>query len=80
MALMPGAIIRARKSGKRQYRNPIFNIAARGTFKASWSAPIPAGHQMQVVVSVIANGGVNPANNQAAGLFAAASANAPARR
>jgi len=59
----------------------VFNIAAHGIFQASWSTPIPAGQHMQVVVSVNANGDVNPANNQATVAFAGAPANSqPARR
>ena len=47
----------------------IFGIAGGGTFQASWTAPIPTARQMQVVVLVIANTDVNPANNQASLLF-----------
>jgi hypothetical protein len=42
-----------------------FNVPAHGSFLASWSTTVPAGRQIQVVVSVAANGDVNPANKQA---------------
>jgi len=53
----------------------LFNIAGHGIFQASWSTSIPAGQHMQVVVFVIANGDVNPANNQATVAFVVAPAN-----
>jgi hypothetical protein len=43
-----------------------FNVSAGGTFLASWSTTVPASGQIQIVVSVAANGDVNPANKQAA--------------
>lgn len=43
-----------------------FNVPAHGTFLASWSTTIPASRQIQIVVSVTANGDVNTANKQAA--------------
>jgi len=42
-----------------------FNIPGRGTFQASWSTVVPQGRQFGVVAVVVANGDVNPANNQA---------------
>jgi len=42
-----------------------FSIAGHGAFLASWSTTMPVGRQMQVVVTAIANGDVNPANNRA---------------
>jgi hypothetical protein len=42
----------------------VFNIAAYGNFQVSWSAPVPSGKQVQLVLSVIASGDVNSANNQ----------------
>ncbi len=53
-----------------------FNIAGRGTFQASWSTAIPMGQQMQLVVSVTANG----VNNQGTVSFAVPRQNAPLKR
>jgi len=47
----------------------VFNLAARGTFQASWSTVVPQGRQFGVVVVVAANGDVNTANNQAGVAF-----------
>jgi hypothetical protein len=47
----------------------IFSIPGRGAFHATWTAMIPAGQRMQLVVSVNANGDLNPANNQATVFF-----------
>jgi hypothetical protein len=47
-------------------RPSVFNIAAGGSFQASWTAPMPAGRSVQLGVQVMANGDINPANNQAA--------------
>jgi hypothetical protein len=58
----------------------VFNIAGHGIFQASWSTPIPAGQQMQIVVYVTAKGDGNPANNQAALAFNVFAANPPPRR
>jgi hypothetical protein len=41
------------------------SIGAGGSFVASWTAPMPAAQNVQLGVQVIANGDVNPANNQA---------------
>jgi hypothetical protein len=46
-------------------RPSVFNIAAGGSFLASWTTPIPAGQSVQLAVQVTANGDTNPANNQA---------------
>ena len=53
-----------------------FNITGRGTFQASWSTAIPMGQQMQLVVSVTANG----VNNQGTVSFAVPRQNAPLKR
>jgi hypothetical protein len=42
-----------------------FNVAARGSFLASWSTTIPPSPQIQIMVSVAAIGDRNPANKQA---------------
>jgi hypothetical protein len=47
----------------------IFSIPGRGAFQATWTAMIPAGQKMQLVVFVNANGDLNPANNQATVFF-----------
>jgi hypothetical protein len=47
----------------------IFSIPGRGAFQATWTAVIPTGQKMQLVVSVNANGDLNPANNQATVFF-----------
>jgi hypothetical protein len=47
----------------------IFSIPGRGAFRATWTALIPAGQKMQLVISVNANGDLNPANNQATVFF-----------
>jgi len=47
----------------------IFSIPGRGAFQATWTAMIPAGQKMQLVVLVNANGDLNPANNQATVFF-----------
>jgi hypothetical protein len=47
----------------------IFSIPGRGAFQATWTAMIPAGQKMQLVVFVNANGDMNPANNQATVFF-----------
>jgi hypothetical protein len=47
----------------------IFSIPGRGAFQASWTAMIPAGQKMQLVVFGNANGDLNPANNQATVFF-----------
>jgi hypothetical protein len=41
------------------------SIAARGSFVASWTAPMPAAQNVQLGVQVMANGDANSANNQA---------------
>jgi len=41
------------------------SIAARGSYVATWSAPMPAAQNVQLGVQVMANGDANPANNQA---------------
>jgi len=46
------------------------SIAGRGTYMASWSTVLPMGQQVQIVVTVAANGDVNPANNRAVLSFA----------
>ena len=43
----------------------MFNVAPRGIFQARWSVPIPAAANLQVVVTVSANGDANPMNNRA---------------
>ena len=42
-----------------------FDIAAHGTFEATWTTPMPAGRQMRLVVTTSSNGDVNPRNNEA---------------
>jgi hypothetical protein len=46
-------------------RPTLFNIAGGGSFVASWTASMPAAQNVQLGVQVMANGDVNPANNQA---------------
>lgn len=43
-----------------------FNVPVRGTFLASWSTRIPPSQQIQIVVSVAANGDLYLATKQAA--------------
>jgi len=46
-------------------RPSVFNVAAGGSFQASWTAPMPVGQSVQLAVQVVANGDINPGNNQA---------------
>jgi nuclear pore complex protein Nup62 len=42
-----------------------FNVPGHGIFQAKWSASIPAARNLQLVVTVMANGDANPMNNRA---------------
>ena len=57
----------------------MFNVGAHGVFQARWTAPLPAAANLQLVVTVVANGDVSLANNQAIVpiAFAPAPVNAP---
>jgi hypothetical protein len=41
-----------------------FGLAGHAAYQASWSAVIPAGSGLQLVVTITANGDTNPVNNQ----------------
>jgi hypothetical protein len=55
----------------------MFNVVAHGVFQAKWTAPLPAAANLQLVVTVVANGDVNLANNQA--IFPIAFTSAPVK-
>lgn len=59
----------------------VFNVAPHGVYQARWSTGIPTAASVQVMISVMANGDANPANNQAAAPFAvvASPAKAPSK-
>jgi hypothetical protein len=67
-------------NGQRVATSPpmVFNVAPHGTVPARWSTGVPAVASVQVMISVMANGDSNPANNQAAAPFAVASSAAKA--